>query len=169
MSKISFSKLKLKVDDSVNTVEIEGADGTIYEIEVKQYLPIENKIKLVSYVIAKSANGGVIREDMLDAYLGVELVKEYTNFSFTEKMLQNDADLFDVLESNDIVGRVQDAMNPAELEDIIRYINSYSDQMQKSIQSSVSGYTAQEKAIEGMVAKFMSEIVSNESETVSDN
>ena len=74
-----------------------------------------------------------------------------------------------MLESNDIVGKVQDAMNPAELEDIIRYINSYSDQMQKSIQSSVSGYTAQEKAIEGMVAKFMSEIVSNESETVSDN
>lgn len=169
MSKISFNKLKLKVDDSINTVAIEGSDGTVYDIEVKQYLSIERKIKMVSHVVAKSANNGVIREDMLDAYLGLELVKEYTNFTFTDKMLQADADLFDILESNDIISRVQAAMNPAELEDLLRYITSYSEQMQKAIQSSVSGYAAQEQAIKNMVSKLMGELVDEDEASVSNN
>jgi hypothetical protein len=49
MAKINFSKLKCKINDSIKQIEFAGE-----VIEVKQYLPVQEKLKLVSEVIMSS-------------------------------------------------------------------------------------------------------------------
>jgi hypothetical protein len=49
MAKISFSKLGLKLNQEIKTVEYNGQN-----IEIKQYLPIQNKLQLISSVINQS-------------------------------------------------------------------------------------------------------------------
>jgi hypothetical protein len=47
MAKVPFSKLKCKIDDSVKEVKL--TDDIV--IEVKQYLPIQEKLELIGKVI----------------------------------------------------------------------------------------------------------------------
>jgi hypothetical protein len=46
MAKISFTKLGLKVNQEIKTIEYNGQI-----IEVKQYLPIQDKLQLISDII----------------------------------------------------------------------------------------------------------------------
>ena len=46
MAKVAFSKLALKKQDKVNTIKIGN-----FDIEVKQYLPVNDKLELISNVI----------------------------------------------------------------------------------------------------------------------
>ena len=46
MAKVAFSKLGLKVNQDIKTIEFNGQN-----IEVKQYLPIQDKLRLISNII----------------------------------------------------------------------------------------------------------------------
>jgi len=50
MAKLSFTKLGLKVNQDIKTIEYNGQN-----IEIKQYLPIQDKLKLIGDVIMYSA------------------------------------------------------------------------------------------------------------------
>lgn len=158
MAEIKFSKLKLKVDKEVQTVQIAGADGELYDLEVKQYLPLEEKIKIVTKTVNGAIVSGVVRDELLNAIFSVEVVKAYTNLSFTEKMLENEASLYDILESQGIVSTVLDAMVEDEKEDLTKYVNSYSGQMQKALVSSISGYQAQTEALKGFIGDIVNTV-----------
>jgi hypothetical protein len=47
MAKVPFTKLKLKTDDSVKHIQISDE----ITIEVRQYLPIQEKLKLIGDVV----------------------------------------------------------------------------------------------------------------------
>ena len=46
MAKVSFTKLGLKLNSEVKTIQFNGQD-----IEIKQYLPVNDKLELISNVI----------------------------------------------------------------------------------------------------------------------
>ena len=50
MGKISYSKLKLKINNNINTISY-TIDNDEYTIEVKQYLPFEEKVSILERVI----------------------------------------------------------------------------------------------------------------------
>ena len=50
MAKVSFTKLKCKIDDSVKQVELNDE----ISIEVKQYLPVQEKLALIGRVIMQA-------------------------------------------------------------------------------------------------------------------
>jgi hypothetical protein len=81
MAKLAFSKLnKIKsIPDVVGTI-----DGN--ELVVRQYLPLEDKIELIINVLEQAgSNEGFFNRVKLNAFYIVEMIKAYTNISFTEK------------------------------------------------------------------------------------
>ena len=95
MAKLAYSKLKLKTE--IPTVQIEVPVGDdIHIVEVKTYLPIEEKIALLERVI------NLAQDDMhfyntikLDVLLGTEILYAYTNLSFTDAVKDNPLKLYD--------------------------------------------------------------------------
>jgi hypothetical protein len=82
MAKIAFSKLnKIK-----SLPAITKNYGEI-DIEIEQYLPLSEKVDLMTRVIEQSGNGeeGFFNIVKLDAYYIIEMIRGYTNISFTEK------------------------------------------------------------------------------------
>jgi len=81
MSKITFNKLNLTKNTEVKTVKINDQI-----IEVKQYLPIQEKLELIADVLNDiQDNNNFINYIKMKAYLGLHIVIRYTNISFTEK------------------------------------------------------------------------------------
>lgn len=113
MAKISFTKLnKVK---TFGTTEITIGDQ---KIEVEQYLPLEEKVNLITSVIEQSGNGeeGFFNIVKLEAYYIIEMLKAYTNISFTEKQLEDTTKLYDAIRLNDVWAAVEDAIPESERE-----------------------------------------------------
>ena len=79
MAKISFNKLNLKKDATINVVKI----GDI-EIEVKNYLPIEEKMSLIDLVVQDSMEYGFVNPLKLEKYFNLYFIYKYTNISFSD-------------------------------------------------------------------------------------
>jgi len=111
MAKISFASLKLKANDAVKEVPI--LDGSI-KLEVKQYLPIEDKNDIVQITLQKAEENGIYNDLLLEMYLSLNIIYLYTNLSFTDKQRENEAKLYDLLESSGIITAVIGAMPEEE-------------------------------------------------------
>lgn len=102
MAKIPFTKLQLK---KIN----ESKEFTYNDqvIIVKQYLPIQDKLALISRVINSAADEYNFANPVkLDMYLALEIVFTYTNLSFTEKQKEDISKLYDLFEENKIFDKV---------------------------------------------------------------
>ena len=113
MAKVAFSKLnKIK---NLETKEIQFNDLTI---EVEQYLPLSEKVDLMTRVIEQSGNGeeGFFNIVKLDAYYRIEMIKTYTNISFTDKQTEDPTKLFDALVLNGIWEEIERAIPESERE-----------------------------------------------------
>lgn len=117
MAKLSFTKLSLKPKQEVKIIEYNNQ-----KIEIKQYLPIEEKLKLITKVINLSAEdsnySNPIKEDI---YFYIELIKEYTNITFTDKQEEDILKLYDSFKSNDLLDDIIKAIPEEE------YNNLYYD------------------------------------------
>jgi hypothetical protein len=113
MAKIAFSKFnKIKSLPSV-VVELDGQS-----IEVEQYLPLEEKVNLITSVIEQSGNGeeGFFNIVKLNAYYIIEMIRSYTNINFTEKQLEDTTKLYDAIVLNSVWTSVAAAIPGAERE-----------------------------------------------------
>lgn len=111
MAKLSFTKLnKIK---SLPIVEILVDDQKVL---VEQYLPLEEKVNLITSVIEQSGNGeeGFFNIVKLEAYFIIEMIRAYTNISFTEKQLEDTTKLYDAIRLNDVWAAVADAIPQSE-------------------------------------------------------
>lgn len=103
MAKVPFSKLEVKINgsDCVNTYY--NTKGEEIEYEVKQYLPLKEKIELVQRVINQSVDdNGFYNPMKVKLYLVLEVVYAYTNLSFTAKQKEDPFKLYDLLVSTGI-------------------------------------------------------------------
>lgn len=120
MPKIAFSKFKIKkVDDSIKTVEYEGQP-----IEIRQYIPIQEKLALIGRVVelAHEQDTNFSNPVKADVFADLEMVKAYSNISFTEKQLEDPAHLYDLLLSSGLLEEIYDAIPSDETAAIIRGI-----------------------------------------------
>lgn len=93
--KVSFTNMKLKVDNSVKTFQFGGQT-----IEVLQYLPAQDKYDLIMVALQNATEEGNYNEFKLNTYFELYLVYMYTNISFTEKQRENELKIYDQLKSN---------------------------------------------------------------------
>ena len=123
MSRVPFSKLNLKKIDKVQVVTINGL-----EIEVKQYLPVAEKLELIANVLNNSADDNNFANPVKTYVLShLEIIYAYTNLSFTDKQKEDPAKLYDILETNGIIDSIILAMPPSEYDNLIEDITSTID------------------------------------------
>ena len=132
MAKIAFGKLDLKKNQEVAELQID--DEVV--VEVKQYLPVNDKLELVSSVVNTAVeNGNIVNYGQLDVLFAINIVKAYTNINFTEKQLEDVAKLYDLLVSSGFYEAVKNTIPTTETDyiysliyrtanDIITYRNS---------------------------------------------
>lgn len=123
MSRVPFSKLNLKKIDKVQVVTINGL-----EIEVKQYLPVAEKLELIANVLNNSADDNNFANPVKTYVLShLEIIYAYTNLSFTDKQKEDPAKLYDILETNGIIDSIILALPPSEYDNLIEDITSTID------------------------------------------
>lgn len=143
MAKVSFTKLGLKLNQDINVIDFNGQT-----IEVKQYLPLENKLTMMGDIINNSVDdNGYYNPVRLHVYTILYLMETYTNINFTPKMKEDPFKLFDLLESSGLAEQVLQAMNQKELtsikEDVLSTINNiynYKNSMAGVIEMVTSDY-----------------------------
>lgn len=114
MAKVPFTKLGLKVNN--NVYQLNYNDNII---EVKEYLPIKEKLELVSRVInLASDDNGYYNPMKIDIFMVMEILYAYTNLNFTDKMKEELFKTYDLVVSSGIAQRVINIMGTEY--DIIR-------------------------------------------------
>ena len=115
MANIAFSKLGLKKKEEVKKIIFNDQ-----EIEVKQYLPIQDKLNVMFNAISKTEDENRFFNPVkLECYCTLEIIYAYTNIKFTDKQLEDEGKLFDLMEENDLINLIFSAIPEDETDFIM--------------------------------------------------
>ena len=106
MAKVAFTKLGI----TKNSIEIENKKiiWNEQEIEIKQYLPVQEKLELISNVVnlSLSEDTSFANPVKIEVYAALEIIFAYTNVSFTEKQKEDTPKLYDLLNKSGFIDAV---------------------------------------------------------------
>lgn len=148
MAKVTYTKLGAKTNGAIKTIEINGQN-----IEVRQYLPVNDKLVLIGNVIELSHDLERNFSNPLktEVFFTLELIQAYTNITFTEKQMEEPHKLFDALSSTEgLLDKIMEAIPESEL--II---------LRKNLRATISAFYAYRNSIFGIldsVAKDYSDL-----------
>lgn len=115
MAKISFSKLGLKVNQDIKTIIFNNQS-----IEVKQYLPVNEKLELISNVINYSADDNNFANPVkVKLFTNLEILYNYTNINFTDKQKEDFVKLYDMIISSELFAAIVEAIPETEYNAVI--------------------------------------------------
>lgn len=115
MAKVSLTKLGLKVNQDVKIVDFNEQD-----IEVKQYLPVNEKLELISNVINLSHDDNNFANPVkVSIFTTLEIMYAYTNINFTEKQKEDPSKLYDMLISSGLVKKIVSMIPEEEYHEIL--------------------------------------------------
>ena len=129
MAKVSFASLKLKTDKSTHIMKFNDA-----EIEVVNYLPVEDLNEIVAATLHKSLENGVYNPLKVEVYKLLHSVYMCTNLSFTDKQLEDEGKLYDALASSGFVDAFLqdlDENNRGYYKDVTFFINKAIEKNEK--------------------------------------
>ena len=105
--KVSFLKLGLK--KNTNLIPLEWGDQII---QIKEYLPISEKLELIGNIINKSLDdNNFINPARLEIYIVLEIMYAYTNINFTDKQKEDFQNLYDLIISSGLWIKVVEILN----------------------------------------------------------
>lgn len=115
MAKVPFTKLKCKIN--TNIVPFQIGEETI---SIKQYLPIQEKLKLIGRVImyAHEEDKNYANPLKVKVITDMELVYAYTDISFTIKQRDETDKTYDLLYSSGLLNLILEAI-PQDEKDLI--------------------------------------------------
>ena len=103
MAKIAFSKLQININDKKTQLSYFNKNNEEVFYEVKYYLPVKEKLEVISKIINQSVDeNGFYNPMRVKIYMVLETVYAYTNLSFTEKMKEDAFKLYDLIVSTDL-------------------------------------------------------------------
>ena len=117
MTKVPFTNLKLKIDNSIGCFKCGDQ-----EIQVAQYLPFEDKYALVMIALQNAEEDDIYNPIKLDMYFNLYLVFMYSNITFTDKQKEDPTKLYDLLESNGIIDGIISLIPDKEYEELQSYV-----------------------------------------------
>lgn len=137
MAKVPFNKLNLKVNNDIIPIHI--GDQVI---NVKQYLPIEDKLALIAQVIenAHDIDNNFSNPLKVDVYTCLEIVDAYTDISFTEKQKEDAPGTYDKIISSGIWTMIHQAIPTHEYDGLV-----------VAIQDTIKAYYAYRNSILGIL------------------
>lgn len=110
---VKYSELKLSINNEQSPILINGQ-----EILIKNYLPVDKKAAVVSLSTRGANVNGIIDEILMDAYLHVLIVENYTNIDFSEGELEDILKIFDELQSSGSLDIIIGSLDPSEYNSI---------------------------------------------------
>lgn len=123
MAKVAFSKLAAKPFTGVKVINFNNV-----QVEVKQYLPIQEKIELIEYVLNNMDTEGTgykfvnyIQQHILTV---IAFVKYYTNLTFTEKQTEDIYRFYDSIYGSELFEDVIETIPKKEADLIISMIDN---------------------------------------------
>ena len=137
MAKVTFASLKLKTNDKVKVIKVEDK-----EIEVKQYLPANEKYDLIMISLQQALEDNIINDFKLEIAFNLNLVFLYTNISFTDKQKEDLLKLYDILESNGVIDAVASAIPEEEYNFVVDMLDTIKETSMKyntSIAGAING------------------------------
>ena len=115
MANVAFNKLGLKKKEEVKKIIFNEQ-----EIEVKQYLPIQDKLNVIFNAISKTEDENRFFNPVkLECYCTLEIIYAYTNIKFTDKQLEDEGKLFDLMEENELINLIFSAIPEDETDFIM--------------------------------------------------
>ena len=109
MAKVTFNKLNLKLNDNIQ--DIAWGEETI---EIKQYLPINKKLEIISDIInACAEDAKFYNPGKIEIHFSLEMIYNYTNIKFTDKQKEDICKLYDLLQSSGLKQEIFERI-PAE-------------------------------------------------------
>ena len=125
MAKVTFSSLGLKLNQEIKTITIKEK-----KIEVKQYLPIQNKLQMIANVINNSQDDNNFKNlAKVEMFTDLEIINQYTNLTFTDKQQEEPWKIYDILISSGIMEQIKKVIPEEELNMIYHFINDATDRV----------------------------------------
>ena len=135
MAKASFSKLQLTKNNEVKTFDFNGQT-----IEVKQYLPIEEKISMFETILSsatRDTSAGYYNITEINFWIDLEIIFNYTNINFTDKQKEDMFKLYDMLKGSGLIDLVKNNMRGEELSEIINTVWNTAENIYKYASSAL--------------------------------
>ena len=109
-TKVPFTKLGL-----TKNVEVKEVEWKDQKIEVKQYLPIQDKLKVIEHILNLTADDmNFYSPCKIMIYQAIEVILAYTNITVTDKQKADLYKLFDLFVSSGFYGAVMAAIPQTE-------------------------------------------------------
>lgn len=143
--KVSFANMKLKTSLDTNICKYKDT-----EIEVLQYLPIDDKYDLVMITLQKSYEDGIYNAMKVDMYFHLYIVYLYTNINFSEKQKEDETKLYDTLKSNGLLDAIIDTMDEDEYNELYRYTEDIMRDLLKK-----------NRSVTALISKFIDDLPKN--------
>ena len=121
MAKLSFSKLSLTKNTDIKTIEYNGQN-----IEVKQYLPINDKATIVATILNYTLNNGENRFPnplQIEVFTLLQVIEKYTNITFTDKQKEDPAKLYDLITSSGLWNVIMNNLNMDDYHLLLKHID----------------------------------------------
>ncbi len=117
MAKVAFTKLGLTKNTEVKTLEWKDQI-----IEIKQYLPIQEKMDLIVSVLNQiQDDNNFINETKFSLYFELEIIYHYTNINFTEKQKEDPGKLYDLCASSGLIESIENIIPKNELDKLYHW------------------------------------------------
>ena len=134
MAKIGFTKLGLKPNNEIQIIEFNEQT-----IEVKQYLPVEEKLELITNVLQSAHDENNFSNPIkVKVFTILEIIENYTNIGFTEKQKENPTKIYDLLIGNGLVDIIINNIPKNEYDSLILAITETIESVYK-YQNSILG------------------------------
>lgn len=123
MAKLSFSKLGL----TKNNIATKIVTYNEQNIEVKQYLPVNDKVNLVATIL----NYSLLNEEnrfpnpiQIEVLTVIETINKYTNINFTDKQKEDYAKLYDLCVSSGLWNVISENLNKEDYDLTLKFIDT---------------------------------------------
>lgn len=115
MAKLPFTKLGLKKNQEIKTLT-----WNEQIVEIKQYLPMQEKLQLMSKVINLShdKDSNYSNPVKVDIYTKLNIIENYTNITFTDKQKEDVCKLYDLFKESGLMEEIFNAIPEQEIAEI---------------------------------------------------
>ena len=167
MAKISYTKLKKKIEPEIQIIDFNGE-----KIEMRKWIPTQEELALMGRVIefAHDENYHYMNPIHLEAYLTIEMIKAYTNISFTEKQEEDIAKLYDEIAHGGLLDALSEQGQFDTIYDLmlwnIKEVARYFYEYQRSFAASFESMSQEYEGIEDEITGIQSAIQNPENLTL---
>lgn len=120
MAKVPFTKLSLSKNTSIKEIEWNNQ-----KIEIKQYLPIGEKLDLISRIINLSGDDHVFYNPCkIEIFELIEIILTYSNINVTDKQSEDILKLYDLFISSGFAQSIKNEIPEDELKYIHNSVNA---------------------------------------------